>query len=116
MVADLSDANYPLLIAVKGFFSECETGISPEYINSDNETIWHLIARINSVPLAQSNCSLLSTKPNLLLKNRIEKTALESAMDMENFDIAFEFLNFMTIKLTWFIRELRQFVDLEYFT
>ena len=89
--ADLSDANYPLLIAVKGFFSECETGFSPEYINSDNETIWHLIARINSVPLAQAIVHYFPTKPNLLLKNRIEKTALESAMDMENFDIAFEF-------------------------
>lgn len=92
--ADGSDSKYPLIIALNGFFQKSDPVISPDYINFDNETIWHLIARINLVTLAKGIIYYFPSKPNLRLPNRIGQTALELAVEMENFDVAFEFIKF----------------------
>lgn len=91
--ADVSGASHPLIGAVSGFFGSVGSGvIGPEFVNSDNETIWHLIARINSVALSKGIIHFHPSKPNLRLKNRIRKTALELAVEMQNFEAAFELL------------------------
>ena len=82
--------HHPLITAVRGFF-DSEGKIDPFFVNSDSETIWHLIARINSVPLAEGISYFHPSNPNLHLKNRIGETALDLAIEMQNFDVAFQF-------------------------
>jgi ankyrin repeat protein len=80
----------PLIKAVHEFFSD--TPISPNFINDENETIWHLCARYDAVHLIQGVVYLFPEKTNLREHSSNGLTALELAFEMQNLNVALELI------------------------
>lgn len=80
----------PFIKAVNEFFGKIP--ISPDVVNNENESIWHLCARYDAVHLLQGVVYLFPEKSNLHGLNSNGLTALDLAFELHNFSVALELI------------------------
>lgn len=89
-----------LIAAAYEFFED--SPINPNFVNKDNETIWHFCALHDAIHLAQGAAFLFPEKENLRLLNSKNLSALDVAFELRNFNVALELIkmhdNFIVIE------------------